>query len=68
MPNLGWQDLIALAIVCLAAGYLARLAWGAFGRKAESGCGSACGKCSTGANTSRTRPEQVVSIGTIARE
>ena len=27
--NLGWQDLIALAIVLAAAGYLARLAWGA---------------------------------------
>jgi hypothetical protein len=65
--NLGWQDLIALAIVFAAAGYLLRLAWGAVGRKAEAGCGTACGKCATGADGARPRPDQVVSIGTITR-
>jgi hypothetical protein len=62
---MGWQDLIALAIVFAAAGYLFRLAWRAVGRKAEAGCGTACGKCSGGANAAMPRPEQVVSIGTI---
>ena len=68
MMKLGWQDLIALAIVCMAAGYLARLAWRAFGRKAEGGCGTSCGKCSAGANATIPRPEQVVSIGTMPRK
>ncbi len=67
MMNLGWQDLIALAIVFTAAGYLARLACGALGRKAETGCGTACGKCSAGAKAPLTRPEHVVSIGMITR-
>jgi hypothetical protein len=65
VTNLGWQDLIALAIVFAAAGYLLRLAWGAVGRKAEGGCGTSCGKCPAGANAAAPRPEQVVSIGTI---
>lgn len=65
--NLGWQDLIALAIVFAAAGYLTRLAWGAVGRKADSGCGIACGKCSAGAGAATVRPDQVVSIGPSSR-
>jgi hypothetical protein len=65
--NLGWQDLVALAIVLAAAGYLARLARGAFSRKAEAGCGAACGKCAAGPKSSGTGPDPVVSIGTIAR-
>jgi hypothetical protein len=65
--NLGWQDLVALAIVFAAASYLLRLAWRAVGRKAEAGCGSACGKCPAGTNAASPRPEQVVSIGTVPR-
>ena len=35
-----------IAVVCLSAGYLLRVAWRMFTRK-KSGCGSGCGKCAT---------------------
>jgi hypothetical protein len=67
--NLGWQDLAALGIVFAAAGYLSRLAWGAFTRKSKSGCASGCGSCSvqsrSALDVSGVEPEQVVSIGAL---
>ena len=67
--NLGWQDLAALGIVFAAAGYLSRLAWGAFTRKSKSGCASGCGSCpaqsSSGLGMRGVEPEQVVSIGVL---
>jgi hypothetical protein len=61
--ELGWQDLVAIGIVCLAVLYLARLAWGALARKQSAGCGAACGHCSAGSEKGLAAPPQVVSIG-----
>ncbi|QEH32691.1 hypothetical protein OJF2_11700 [Aquisphaera giovannonii] len=51
-----WQDLVAMAIVLGAAGYLASLAWSAVRGRGAGGCGGGCAKCSSAA-------EPVVSIG-----
>ena len=59
----GWQDIAALAIVFLAAGYLVRPAWNAVARKQTSGCGPACGGCSTQSTSNGAIPEHVVTIG-----
>ena len=68
--DLGWQDFVALGIVFAAIAYLARLAWNAFARKAGSGCGAACGKCSAGvearSGSTTSVPDQLVTIGTMA--
>jgi hypothetical protein len=40
------DELLTLAIVAVAAGYLARRAWGVFARKRSGGCGS-CAGCSS---------------------
>lgn len=55
----GWQDLVAIAIIVAAAGYLANLAWSAVRRGKSGGCGGGCAKCSTGT-------AQVVTIGGAA--
>ena len=53
---MGWQDVVAVAVVLGAAGYLASLVWkGVAGER--KGCGSTCGKCSA------SEPVEVVSIG-----
>ena len=41
-----WQLAAALAIVGLAAAYVARMTWRSWSGK-KSGCASACGKCAT---------------------
>lgn len=42
------QDYLALAIVAVSAGYLARRGWQFFAaRKQTAGCGSACGGCAS---------------------
>jgi hypothetical protein len=67
--NLGWQDFAALGIVFAASAYLSRLAWGAFTRKAKSGCASGCGSCSVQSRSvlamRGVEPEEVVSIGVL---
>lgn len=41
-----WQEIIALALVTLAAAYLARQAYGALvTKRRDQGCGGACGPC-----------------------
>lgn len=53
---MGWQDVVAIAAVLVAFGYLASLVWkGVSGER--KGCGSSCGKCSS------SDPVEVVSIG-----
>jgi hypothetical protein len=64
--NMNWQDLVALAVVFAAAGYLGRLVWGAITRRSSQGCGSACARCSA-ATASTLAREQLVSIGSIPR-
>ena len=60
--NLGWQD-IAVAAICLAAtAYVARVIWKSLAGRASAGCGTACGKCSSGA------PKAVLQIGTPERQ
>lgn len=55
---MGWQDVVAIAAVLGAAGYLIGLVWkGVAGER--KGCGTACGKCSS----SRPEPAEVVTIG-----
>jgi hypothetical protein len=65
--NLGWQDYAALGIVFAAIAYLSRLAWGAFTRKAASGCATGCGNCSAQSSTApgvrQGEPAEVVFIG-----
>jgi hypothetical protein len=61
--TLGWQDFVAIGIVLLAVGYLARLALGALTRKEKSGCGAGCGKCSSPRAATRDEPGQLVEIG-----
>jgi hypothetical protein len=67
--NLGWQDVAALGIVFAAATYLSRLAWGAFTRKAKSGCAAGCGSCPAQSSSTLgmrgAEPAQVVSIGAL---
>jgi hypothetical protein len=63
--DLGWQDLVAIGIVALAALYLSRLALGALMRKQADGCGTACGKCLGRGHGNISAPEQVVKIGTM---
>jgi hypothetical protein len=52
------QNILALLMVALAAGYLARRSWRYFAaRKQSAGCGSACGGCpSNGESTMVTKP------------
>jgi hypothetical protein len=65
MLTLGWQDLIALAVVFAAAAYLARLAWRGVVTKRDRACGSGCARCAANSDASPSVPEQVVSIGPV---
>ena len=56
-----WQDFIALVIVGVAAGYLARIAWRTFASK-KPGCNS-CGSCSA----NKQPPDKLVSIEPMKR-
>ncbi|APW59368.1 hypothetical protein [Paludisphaera borealis] len=61
---MGWQDAVAISVVFGAAVYLSSLGWKGLIGGRSSGCGSSCGKCSSGAEASGAgQPEQVVSIG-----
>jgi len=54
------QDIIAISIVAIAAGYLARQAWLRFSRKSGGSCGS-CPSC--GSNDSiKSRPLITISL------
>jgi hypothetical protein len=63
MQNLGWQDVVALAVVLSAAAYLTRLAWRALAGKRDEACGTGCARCSERAAAGPSIPEQLVSIG-----
>ena len=63
----GWQDLVALGMVALAALYLGRLFAGSLMRGHTSGCASGCGKCPIRSHANVGEPHQVVQIGTIPR-
>jgi hypothetical protein len=63
--DLGVQDLIALAIVLAAGGYLGWLALGAILRRPAPGCGSACSRCSAASSAEVAAREQIVTIGSI---
>ncbi|MFO0891895.1 MAG: hypothetical protein U0790_22510 [Isosphaeraceae bacterium] len=65
--TIGFEDLVALSIVFAAAAYLGWLAVGAVRRRADTGCGSACSRCSGGSVGSDAAQEQFVSIGSISR-
>jgi len=56
--SFGWQD-ITVAAICLAAGlYVARVVWKSLAGRASAGCGTGCGKCSTG------QPKPIMQIET----
>jgi hypothetical protein len=42
-----WQNLAVLAVVLLAAAYLARTGWATLWARRKSKCGSGCGSCSS---------------------
>jgi attachment p12 family protein len=61
-----WQNLIVLAIVLTAGGYLCRLGWQSMARRKSGACGG-CANCpseSTGKGIVNDEP-QVVSIGPL---
>ncbi|MDR3618855.1 MAG: hypothetical protein P4L85_05845 [Paludisphaera borealis] len=61
---MGWQDAVAIGVVFGALFYLSSLGWKGLTGGRSSGCGSSCGKCSSGDETTgAARTEQVVSIG-----
>ena len=68
-----WQNLIVLAIVLAAGGYLCRMGWHSMARrKSSGGQSSACGGCSNcpSESTSQgivTNGPQVVGIGPLGR-
>ena len=45
--NFAWQDILIIVAVLAAAAYVCRRALQAVFGRANSGCGEACGKCST---------------------
>jgi hypothetical protein len=42
-----WQDILAIALVLAAGGFVAWRAWLAVVARRSAGCGSGCGKCSS---------------------
>lgn len=68
-----WQNLIVLAIVLAASGYLCRMAWQSMARRPSSGGqSSACGGCSNCPSESASKVTmndgpQVVGIGPLER-
>jgi len=60
--NLGWQDIIVVAICVAAAAYVARAVWLSVAGRKSSGCGTSCGKCET------TQPKPVQQIEPLRRE
>jgi hypothetical protein len=61
----GWQELVALMVVALAAGYLTRRAWRLVSGKKSGGCGtcSSCGTTSTNPNGEVISIESLVESG-----
>lgn len=61
---MGWQDAVAIGVVLGAAFYLSSLGWKGLIGGRSGGCGSSCGKCSSGTEAGGAgQPEQLVSIG-----
>jgi len=55
--NFNWQEIIALLLAAIAAGYLARRAWRVFGR----GCQS-CSRCADQSEGGLPRTKQLVPL------
>ena len=63
-----WQNLLVLAIVLAAGGYLCRMGWQSMARRQSSGRqSSACGGCSNCPSESTSKGPQVVGIGSLER-
>jgi hypothetical protein len=58
-----WQDLIALALVALAAAYLARTFARLFRSGRSGGCATGCGKCGASRADVPIAPPNVITIG-----
>jgi hypothetical protein len=56
-----WQNLLVLALVVSAAGYLARRGWQTLARKNSSSCGG-CGDCPQSGEPS---PVQIVAVDSL---
>jgi hypothetical protein len=60
------QNLLALLVVALAAGYLVRRGWRYFAdRKSSVGCGSGCNGCAS--QNDSTMPKPLVTIDSLQR-
>ena len=65
--HLPWQDLIALALVALAAGYLGWQGWRVFARRQASACGGGgCSSCNA-ASTVEGKPLVTISSQKLAK-
>ncbi len=63
-----WQNLIVLAIVLAAGGYLCRMAWQSMARRKSSACGG-CSNCpsESASKDATNNGPQVVGIGPLER-
>lgn len=59
------QNFLALAIVAIAAGYLGWRAWRTLAVRKNSGCGAACGSCSTGDDAAVPKQKPLVTIAPL---
>ena len=59
----GWQEFVALIVVALAAGYLARRAWRVLIGKKSGGCGT----CSSYGTTGAKPNGEVISIESLVK-
>jgi hypothetical protein len=57
-----WQDIAAIALVAIAAGFVAWRAWLALAARRTTGCGSGCGKCSA----DQPRVMQIDTVGQVS--
>lgn len=60
--NLPWQDLIALALVAIAAGYLGWHGWRFIARRRATGCGGGCSGCAAGEKGASVDGKPLVTI------
>ena len=63
-----WQNLIVLAIVVAAVGYLCRMGWQSMARRKSGACGG-CSNCpsESASQGNLTNEPQIVSIGPLER-
>ena len=60
--DLGWQDILALALVAVAAIYVAYRAWRVLTRKRTTGCDTGCSTCPQSDPKSTSEAKPFVSI------